>query len=284
MARPTITEWWGVLFRRQLNAVLDWMENKLLTNPNLEISRGNVTGQTLVHKFGHNESVGTAYEPISRGGVYQTPTPSNATTLRIKAGGNANDTAAGTGARAVLLQGLDENGAFVEETLATAGASASAATTATFMRLFRFLVSDSGTYATSTAGSHAGDIVIEDSAGTADWGTIDAANFPKGQSEVACYSVPAGYSAYLTFIDIEVESNKVVDALFFVRSNILDETAGYPAMRLQQRFSGITSGVQKEFDYPIAYTGPCDLGVMAKVSTGTAIVNAQFELVLIEDS
>lgn len=284
MARPVITEWEGVLFRRQLNAVLDWMENKLLTDPNLEIARGNVDGQTLVHKFGHNAAVGTTYVPIANGGIYPTPTPSNATTLRIKAGGDANDTAAGTGAREITLQGLDETGAFAEEALATAGASASSATTTTFMRLFRFLVSDSGTYADSANGSHADDIVIENGAGGTDWGTIDSTDFPKGQSEVAVYSVPNGSTAYLTFIDIEVETTKSVDALLFVRSDLLDETAGYPAIRLQQRFTGITDHVSKMFEYPIAYTGPCDIGIMAKTSVGTAAVNAQFELVLVEGS
>lgn len=248
----------------------------------LEVARGNVGGMSTVHKFGANPAIGTSYVPVSIGGIYRTPTPSNATTLRIKAGGNANDTAAGTGARAVTLQGLDETGAFAEETLATAGASASSATTTTFMRLFRFLVSDSGTYATATAGSHSGNIVIENGAGGTDWGTISATGFPRGQSEIGAYSVPSGYTAYVTGIDLAVESGKPVDVIFFIRNNILDETAGYPAMRTQQRFTGIQDRAVKIFTYPMKYTGPCDIGFIGKVTTGSAVINGQFDLVLVE--
>ena len=265
-----------------LQADLAALETETQLSQGLQYAKGQVDGHTLVNKFGHNSAVGTTFVPVANGGVYQTPTPSNAVQLRIKAGGNANDTAAGTGARAVTLIGLDQNANEVTETLATAGASASSYTTTTFMRLYRAYVSDSGTYANATAGSHAGDIVIED--GTNDWLTIDSTDFPRGQSEVACYSVPTGFSAYVSEIDVEVETTKNVDVIFFVRDNILDETAGYPAMRSQQRFSGLTESISKEFDYPIRYTGPCDIGFMAKVSTGTARVNAQFDFVLVDDS
>ena len=73
----------------------------------IEVSKGNIAGHSLVHKFGKNEDVGATFEPLTIGGVYQTLQPAAATTLRVKAG-NANDTAAGTGAREVTVQGLDE--------------------------------------------------------------------------------------------------------------------------------------------------------------------------------
>ena len=70
-----------------------------------EAAKGNITGSTIVNKFGRNASVGTTYVPVTVGGVYNTPQPAAATTLRIKAGGDANDAAAGTGAREVTVVG-----------------------------------------------------------------------------------------------------------------------------------------------------------------------------------
>ena len=176
-----------------------------------EVSKGKIAGHSMVHKFGHNTAIGTAFETVSVGGIYQTPQSTSATTLRIKSGGNANDTAAGSGAREVTLVGIDETGAEVSETLATAGASASSATTTTFMRLYRSFVSGSGTYANSSTGSHSADIVIENSAGGTDWATIVVNGFAKSQSEIGAYTIPVGYTGYLLGGFGFVDSTKVTD-------------------------------------------------------------------------
>jgi len=70
---------------------------------------------------------------------------------------NANDTAAGSGAQAVLLEGLNVNGARIVETLPTAGLSVSALTTLQFFRLNQALVRPVGTY----GGSNEGRLSIE---------------------------------------------------------------------------------------------------------------------------
>jgi len=109
--------------------------------------------------------------------MYVALQPAAATTLRIKAGGDALDTAAGAGAREVTLQGIDELGNEVTESLATAGASASAVTTNKFIRLYRAWVSSVGRYGTMAAGGHEDDIVIEKGTGSQDWLTLDATGF-----------------------------------------------------------------------------------------------------------
>ena len=68
------------------------------TYPWLDISRSLASGISVVKKFGRNPAVGTSFVPVTQGSVYQTPQSGSATTLRIKAGGSANDTAAGSGA------------------------------------------------------------------------------------------------------------------------------------------------------------------------------------------
>ena len=236
----------------------------------------------IIHKFGSNGDVGTTFEPISIGGIYRTPQPAAATALRVKAG-SANDTAAGSGAREITLEGLDSTGAYVSEALATAGASASSNSSASFIRLYRAYVSASGTYATASAGSHSANIVIENSAGTEDWLTIQSTGFPRAQSEVGAYTVPLGKKAYVISYTIDVDSQKTADILFFKRGSILDASAPYEAMRLVFELTGLSG---QETVQPKTPIGPfdelTDIGFMAKAAA-TAVVGVDFELILTDN-
>ena len=248
----------------------------------MEVALGNIPGTAVVHKFGRHLAVGTSFVPVSVGGTYPTPQVAGATTLRIKAG-NVNDDSAGTGARTVLIQGLDETGVEVTETLTTAGTSASTASSATFLRLYRAYVLSSGTYANATAGSHAADIVIENGAGGTNWLTIDSTDFPRGQSECAVYSVPLGKTAYLKNIHISVDSNKTADAVLFHRANILETAAPYSAMRVKYQAGGVKGNQELHTGVAMGpYPALSDLGFMSKAAA-TSSVDVDFELLLVDD-
>lgn len=247
----------------------------------LPIARGHVDRFSHNHKFGRNASVGTSFTPICNGGIYRTPQVSGATQLRVKAG-NVNDTALGSGARQVTLVGLDTSGNEITETLATAGASASAPTSQSFLRLYRYWVSDSGTYATQSAGSHAADIVIENAAGTQDWATISATSFPRGQSQIGAVSIPTGYDAFIIEVELTIASNKSVDVMFFRRDNILDTAAGYDAMRVITEQDGLTGPHTYPLRIPLGpYHGPCDIGALARADSASA-VSIDFDVLLIQ--
>ena len=269
-----------------LNQPLSLDSDAILTRPSLsglDLSRGLVSGAEVIHKFGKAD-VGTSFVPVAIGGVYNTPQAASATTLRIKSGGNANDTAAGSGAREITLIGLDENFEKVTETVATAGASASSATTATFTRLYRAFVSGSGTYATASAGSHSGDIVIENGAGGTDWATISSSGFPRGQSEIGVYSVPAGKKAYIEYVAISVDSNKTADLLGFFREGADETSAPYSAMRLWIELGGVSGEEIINPTTPVGpFQGPCDIGFMAKVSSGTGEVDVDMEIIELDE-
>ena len=242
---------------------------------------GRFEGATVVKKFGRNSSVGTNFVPICPSGIYNTPQSGSATTLRVKAGGDSNDTAAGSGAREVTLEGLDENFVRVSESVATAGTSASAATATTFTRLDRMYVSASGTYATASANSHADDITIENGAGGADWGVIDATDFPRAQSEIAAYSVEAGETAYVFPLKITIDSGKTADMIFFQRGNIDETAAPYTAMRAAKTLTGLSGGYTDLAGdkFPLGpFVGPCDIGWMGRVTATTGSIAAEFEI------
>jgi len=248
----------------------------------LKLARNVQAGHSVVHKFGRNSAVGTTYVPICGGGRLRTPQVAAATALRVKAG-NAADTALGAGARSITLQGIDQTGAVVTETLATAGASASAATSATFIRLLRVFVATSGTYATAVTGSHVGDITIENAAGTEDWAVIDATDTARSQSQIGFYTVPLGYRAFIYNICMTAESTRLINLNFFTRSGILETAAPYSARRLQAEFVGLTDDFSQRFDAPKGpYPELTDIGFMAVVSTGSADVSIDFEIVLVK--
>jgi hypothetical protein len=236
-----------------------------------DISRGIVVGARSIHKFGRNAAVGASYAPVSIGGIYRTPQPANATALRIKAGGNANDTAAGTGAREITILGLNASGSEITETIATAGASASAATQQTFIRLYRAYVSQSGTYASQTAGSHVGSIVIENAAGGTDWATIFDTTFPRSQTQIAVYSIPRNRSAIITDMNISSDADKKANVILFQRQNILQTSAPYDGMRVVEEFTQVSGLHNVVFSTPLGpFPELTDIGFMAR-STSTSI-------------
>ena len=247
-----------------------------------EVAKGNVVGHSLVHKFGKNEAVGSSYEPLALGGIYQTPQVGSATTLRVKAG-DANDTAAGSGAREVTLQGLDETGALVTEALATNGASSGTAGSVTWIRLFRAYVSESGTYANTTTGSHADDVVIETTGGVA-WLTIDtdSQDFERGQSQVGSYSVPLGKTAYVHEYVLTTDSSKAVDFIFLQRQGILETSAPYQAMRTVIEEVGIQGHFPGSFLGGQSFPELTDVGFMVKAASA-AVVTADFEILLVDN-
>ena len=211
-----------------------------------EIADG-VDGWSVVHKFGKNDGVGGSPEPLCLGGIYRMPQVANATTLRVKAG-NANDTAGGSGAREVTLIGLDETGAEVIEAVPTAGASAGAASTATFIRLYRAYVSASGTYPLAIGtNSQAAAIVIEKGAGSEDWMIIAAT---MAQSHVGAYTIPLGKTGYLNSWFATDDGNKDYDLMLFVRENILETAASYSGFRNMTHLVGIKDPFVPVFKVP----------------------------------
>lgn len=187
----------------------------------LLISRNKVEGNQAVNLFGRNYGVGTTIEPLTPGGVLRLPTRANAQALRIRAGGNANDTATGTGARTVILSGLDANGNRIAEVLTTAGESASAFTSAVFWRLQEVIVSSVGAYDLGTTPTaNAGRITIEDADGN-EWGRISGSPFGRGRSQIGAYTVPTGFSLCLLDIAVSGPNNGRIDIVGMARANDL---------------------------------------------------------------
>lgn len=85
------------------------------------VALGLQTGYALFSKFGRDIAVGASLGPVTGSGSY--PTPTALTSIEFVSS-SANDTAAGSGARAITIVGIGTNWAEVTETIATNGTTA----------------------------------------------------------------------------------------------------------------------------------------------------------------
>lgn len=240
----------------------------------LLVAQGLIPGTVPFNKFGRNGAVGTSVTPITMSGLYQTPT---AATAIEAVSTSAQDGVGGTGAREITVVGLNSSWQEVSVVVTMNGTTPVALST-NLIRAYRAYVSSSGTYGSSSAGSHAGTITIRTSGGGATWLTLSILNsFPLGKTLTGAYTVPAGYTLYLDEYTVSVESSKAATVMLFSRSNANDVTAPYSGAVLVQKTWEFTTGQIQESEPSFAkYEQYTDIGMMAYVASGTAAVSCNF--------
>jgi len=248
------------------------------------VASGQVPGYSLITASGHNNNVAQAYVPVVDGGEWQTPQVADAIQLRLAAGGDVADTAAGVGAQEVTFIGMDPTGASITEALATNGALASLNTTQFFLRLLSAAVTKSGTYSTFTADSHAAAIVIEDSAGVNQWSTIPfSGTLAHSRSKIGCVTVPRDKFGWITRIGLGIDSTRSTDVALFQRDNILETAPPYSPFQIVQELVGAGGINQFDGKFPLGpFSELTDLGVMAKVAQTTATVSSSISMIVVD--
>jgi len=259
-----------------------WMSD--IANTGISAVRG-AAGFTVVHKFGRNESIGTSLEPISLGGIYNMPTA--AVSLEFVSN-DAADALNGVGMHELTIQGLDAS--WNEQTVsieahATDGTTA-VAITGTWLRVYRAWVSSSGAYPATIAQSHAGDITIRVSGAGATWATISDDPIGRGQTEIGCYTVPNGKTAYIGSISITASTGQTnkPDIILFQRPNADDTSSSYSGT-LREVWTVLQVAGQEGLNpkTPLGpFVGPCDLVVAGIVTASTGTAECDFEILLLD--
>jgi hypothetical protein len=216
------------------------------------LSDGSCNGFTYVNKFGRVLNYGTSIvdaNDLGTPAVYSWPTSA----VQIEAiSSSADDVATtGTGARTIVVEGLGESWEEVSETINMAGLSASTATTQKFIRIHRAYVATCGTYGSTTAGPHIGNITIRTASAGATHIYLNAATAPVGQSLVARYTIPAGKTGYLIHANFTAAGNKQSDFYLWRRFNADTTAAPYGIKRIIETFNGITSYLDRDWHIPI---------------------------------
>lgn len=241
----------------------------------LQVSRGQIQGHKTLFKFGNNSDINGTLETIwSQGGIYAYPAA--ATVMKVSSS-DANDDAAGTGARTVTVFGLDVNYNEVSETVELDGQT-EVLTTTQFIRVNRAFVVTAG-----SGGTAAGTIYV--GTGTVTAGvpaTIYAViTLGENQTTMALWTVPAGYTLYITGGTFSAASNNAAQYVlgkFVVRPfggvfrNAADITVNSNVFRY-------------DWEIPLAIPEKTDIEARAIALSGTNFyVTASFEGIYIKNS
>lgn len=235
-----------------------------------------------IHKFGRNPDVSTTHEDVwMGGGLYNWQT--TASTLEILSNDAADD-ASGAGIQKVLIQGLDTNCNEIEEIVDLIGTTVSAATSQSFFRVNRAYGIACGTY----HGSNYDEIYIRVSGGGDTLAVIDGDPFAStgsseygiGQTESSIYTVPAGYTAYITHIEanVDVSGNKTATVVLYQCG-----TASGSTRRALWLADSISGSLVNDFISPLKVEEKTDIWCHARASASAAI-DCDYSLFLIKNT
>lgn len=222
---------------------------------------------TAIRRFGNNSAVGTTYELVDTLGAATPYMPTTAVSVEVVSN-SANDTSAGTGARTVLITGLDANYNLATATVTLNGLTAVVAATQ-FTRIYRADVELVGTY----GGTNAGTITVRQSGGGTAFIQIDAGF---GKSFSSHFTVPAGYYGAITGANLSADTGKTIDVRVISRDNANVVTAPYHSTNIEQLFLGVGATMHFDYDPPILISPLTDVYIQSKVASGTASVSAEY--------
>jgi hypothetical protein len=235
---------------------------------------GGVTGTRGIHLAGVVDGAGATFETVwPPGGTYVFPTSANAAPVQVAAGDAADDVG-GTGAITVYVEGLDASGDEVVEVIETNGIAAGTPSNASFWRLNRVFVSSVG-----PAGYNVGDInIVSTGAGTPTLAVIQA---EYGAAEQLIYTVPAGYTGFITQAYVTTDSNEA-DVELFARSHAAPSDLSQSAL-VTARSVGVIRRLNRVFEFPMPLPQYTDVWARARRTTASdAWVTVDADMMLVE--
>lgn len=240
------------------------------------VSIGEFPDYKKVSKFG-SASVGASVEPVCRSGFYRMPTTATSLEVLSDSGG---DNIAGAGAQKVTLIGLDDLFDEVVMEVEMDGTTPVAIPTA-LRRLYRWYVSESGTYADQTVNSHLGELTIREAGGGATWSMITDSPFAESRSQIGAYTIARNFTGFIIGADIFVDSTKACDIWFLARRQA--DVTSAPVSAMEVLFHGI--GISGHVPYQPKFMsdpllGPTDILFVAKTNSGLGDVTVNFEILL----
>ena len=215
------------------------------------------------YKFGFNPAISTDEETVwDGGGIYSYISTAGSVSV---VSSDAADDIDGTGAQKITIQGLDAN--WLPKSLEVDMDGTSSTTVAsTFIRVFRAFVSQAG-----SGEVNAGDITLS-IGGT----TVAKISADMGQTLMAVYTVPAGFTGYITqwsFSSGASASNKYLDGRLIVRKN-----AGI--IQTKARSTVQNTAFVQDLPKATVVSEKDDIEVRAVTSSGTDAVSGTFTVLL----
>lgn len=243
------------------------------------ITAGNVEGITHSYKFFRNKVVGsTNHDYISNfgGNVYPYAALRDAAYDILVVSDDANDTAAGTGARKVLIKGLDSNWEPYEEEITMDGLTPVTVAAGTFKRINSMEVTDAGVYMDTTlTGANIGKITA-----TINSVTCSQIEVEDGSTLQSNYTVAAGHTLFISTIGIHIKDSKIVEVELYEREQCNVAVAPFRAARLILTLDGIQDTRDANFTGAILVPEYTDVYMSGKASSTTATVDGHYDMFL----
>lgn len=241
----------------------------------LQVSRNQIYDHKVIFKFGFNPDINGIEETIwDSGGIYAYP--SAATVMKVSSS-STNDTAAGTGARTIVVEGLDGDYNEVEEIVTLNGQTA-VNTTTSFLRVNRAYVLTAG-----SGGTAAGDIYVGVGTVTAGVPATIYAQITLGNNQtlMAIWTVPAGYTGYFDHFNVATGTTNPNQ---YVGMRVIQRNLGGVFRTLIKQTIGAGSGVADfVLKYPIEVQEKTDIEMRASSSGSNNLVSADFSVIYIKN-
>ncbi len=233
----------------------------------IEATKGNIIGQITDNKFGENLLVGTTEEDIQSQGGTLTFLQS-AELISIISSDTTNDIILGNNARSIKILGLDENFTKIEEIVNLSATGTN--TTKEYIRVYRMLVQEVGTYGVTNLGTITGTAAIT--------GLIQIeVPATEGQSQTTHYTVPSGHELIMTSFRVTMDTGKVIDVFIKVRENADKTSIDIMPTRIIRNFRGLDVPLERINFGNNKFGEKTDIWITAVVSTGTAQVEANYD-------
>jgi hypothetical protein len=240
----------------------------------LQVSRNQIQGHKTLFKFGNNSDINGSLETVwSHGGLYVYPT--SAIQMKVSSS-SADDSGTGTGARTVVVGGLDADYNEITEVVTLTGQT-EVLTTNTFIRVFRAFVATAGSGATA-----AGTIYIGTGTVTTGVPATVYAEIPLGENQtlMAIWTVPAGYTLYLYRGTFSAASNNA--AHYILGKFVIRPFGG--VFRNAADVTANSNVIPYDFEIPLVVPEKSDIEARAIALAGTNFyTTASFEGIYIKN-
>lgn len=229
----------------------------------LQVARGQIGGHSTVNIYGYQPAVNNSYIPLWENATAYTY-PVAATTMHLVST-NAGDTAT------IFISGLDASYNPISETKALTGTTA-VTTTKSYFRINSMQV---------TVGSltnPSGVVTLKDLTDTTTYAQINAG---VGRTQMAIYTVPAGYTFYLSRVDANTSLNGN-NANYMTYRNYSISPTGVVTVTQQAPFTQV---YHTQRVMPRAFTEKTDIQIqMANSAAANAAANVGVEGYLIQNN
>jgi len=213
----------------------------------LQVARNQIMGHSTQNIYGFQTAVGASTIPVWELATAYTY-PVAATTMHLVSTVNTGADLTAT----ILIQGLDANYAPISETIALNGTTV-VTTTKSYLRINAMSVA---------SGVPTGTISLKDLTDTTTYAQITA-NF--GRSQAAIFTVPAGYTFYLSRVDAYTSANGNGTDFITYRNQQISST-GVISYTQQAPF---TQQYHAQRVMPRPFTEKTDIQLQAKSSSAT---------------